>query len=144
MPGAEGQYGDLGKRFVARLIDGLLIGIPLGIVLSILGVGSFLQSFLTSLAALGYYGYMEGNMGATVGKNVMKLKVTAEGGMSMDKALRRNAFLAIGLVSGMPIIGFFAGLASLAAVIYIAVTISGDPKNQGIHDKFAGTSVVTV
>ena len=62
----------------------------------------------------------------------------------MDQAVRRNGWLAIGLVAIIPILGpFVSGLASLAAVILIAVGINGDTaRRQHWFDKFAGGTQV--
>jgi hypothetical protein len=59
----------------------------------------------------------------------------------MDEALRRNGWAALGIISGIPAIGWLFGLLELAAVIAIAVTISNDATRRGWHDKFANTSV---
>ncbi|MDN5895295.1 MAG: RDD family protein [Nocardioides sp.] len=154
-PHLAGAPGPLLDRFLARLIDGLIIGIPLAIVLGIvlngilgLGqVGSFLSSLIISAAAIGYYAVLESSNGRTIGKSIMKLQVAGPDGRppSMDQALRRNAWLALGMLSGVPFLGILTGLAELGLVIAIAVTIGGDKiARRGIHDTFAGTRVVKV
>ena len=73
----------------------------------------------------------------------MKLTVHgASGGKpTMEEALRRNAWAALGIISGLPALGWIFGLAELAAIIAIAVTISNDALKRGWHDKFANTTV---
>lgn len=154
--------GELGDRFLARLIDGVGLGIVYGIFFGILSaiflsgfsdsVGEVLifyifLSIITTLVNLGYYVYFESDRGATIGKQLMKLKVVGPDGTShptVEQAVRRNIFLAFGLASIVPIVGqFLGGLASLVAVIMIAVGINGDTaRRQGWHDKLAGGTQV--
>ena len=157
VPGVP-RPGELLDRFLARLIDGILLGVVFGIMSAIFS-GIFLTgltystgewllywlfvSVITVAISLAYFGYMESTRGATVGKQLLKLKVVGPDGVSnptMEQALRRNAFYAIQLAYIVPIIGaIFGGLAMLAAVIMIAVTINNDTVNrQGWHDRFAG------
>ena len=62
----------------------------------------------------------------------------------MQQAIMRSSFQALGLIGIVPIVGaFFGPLISLAAVIFIAVTINNDTVNrQGWHDHFAGGTKV--
>jgi uncharacterized RDD family membrane protein YckC len=90
---------------------------------------------------------MESSRGQTVGKIVMKLKVFGPDGVSnptMEQAVRRNIWLAAGLVSIVPLVGWWlGGLAQLGAVILILIGINGDPvKRQHWFDKFAGGTQV--
>ncbi|HEX9888084.1 MAG TPA: RDD family protein [Nitriliruptorales bacterium] len=136
----------LGKRFGARLLDGLIVGIPMWIVLAVLpGVspGGFVGGVLTGIAYLAYFVYLEGTSGQTLGKGLLHIKVTTGGApLSFDTAFKRNWWAGLSIFSGIPILGALVGLVSLAIVIYIAITISGDERNQGWHDKQAGTLVV--
>jgi uncharacterized RDD family membrane protein YckC len=150
--------GELVDRFLARLIDYVGLGIIYGVLYAVLA-GIFLNgltyspgewllfylffSVITTLISLGYFAYFESNQGATFGKQLMKLKVVGPDGTSnptMEQAVRRNIFLAFGLASIVPIAGAaLGGLASLIAVIMIAVGINSDTVNrQAWHDKFAG------
>jgi uncharacterized RDD family membrane protein YckC len=161
--GAPGQTpmgvrpGELIDRFLARLIDGIGLGIVFGILWGIFAAifisgyrsvgeallfGIFFYVITTALY-IGYYAFLESNQGATFGKQLLKLKVVGPDGVSnptMDQALRRNAFYAVGLVSIVPIVGFFLGpLAVIGVYVFIAVTINSDTvARQGWHDKFAG------
>ena len=143
-----GQPGNLLDRFLARLIDGIIVGIPYWVVYVILMsatsyfLGLFLAGIVLAVLALGYFGYMESNRGQTVGKQVMKLKTVGPDGQSnptMNEAVKRNIWYAFGIV---PILG---GLAELASVIVIAVNINSDPQRQHWFDKFAGgTKVIKI
>ena len=156
--------GELLDRFLAKLIDGVILGVVYGIIVGIVG-GALITGFrsgsevyfyyliigvLSSLLYLGYFGYMESNRGDTIGKMIMKLKVFGPDGVSkptLEQAIRRNIWVAAGLVSVVPVVGWWlGGLVQLGAVILIAVGINGDPaKRQHWFDKFAGgTQVVKV
>ena len=75
--------------------------------------------------------------GATPGKMILNLQVQgSSGNPTAEESLRRNAWLALGII---PILG---GLLQLAAVIYIAITISQAGDNRGWHDHFANTRVI--
>lgn len=164
-----GQPADLLPRFLARLIDMVLLAVVNGVLVGGLvlgaimgtgdGVGSSIapttgsdymvnvvSSVLTTAVVLGYFALMESGRGQTVGKMLLKLETRGPGGgrPTLEQALRRNAFLAIGLLGVIPFLGFIAGLLSLAAYVLIAVTISNNSATrQGWHDEFAGgTSVV--
>lgn len=128
----------LGVRFGARLIDGIITGIVSFVVgLAIPGDSMLIAGILGAIIALGYFVALETSNGATPGKQLLNLQVVgASGGNpTVEESLKRNIWLAFQVV---PILG---GLASLAAAIAIAVTISTNDENRGLHDQFAGTSV---
>ena len=149
-------------RFLAKFIDWLLVGIVLGVILVPLTIdiafsgagtgmnplgggfslGGIVSNLVTSGLALAYFALLESNRGQTVGKMLLKLKVVGPSGElpSLEEALKRNAYILVGIV---PVLG---GLAYLAAVIYIAVTINNDVQaRQGWHDGFAGgTRVIKI
>lgn len=153
-----GAPGDLLTRFLARFIDSILLGLAISIVFGALGLATFGLTqrggwFLTSLGTIlsaavvvGYFAFMESSRGQTIGKMVTKLRVEALDGQkpTMEQAVKRNLFNAISVISIVPLIGgFISGIGSLAAVIYIIVTINGDPvARRGWHDKFGGTRVI--
>jgi hypothetical protein len=58
----------------------------------------------------------------------------------MEQAARRSCYAAAYVLWIIPILGpIVGGLAQLALMIYIAVTLNSDvPEHQGWHDKFAG------
>ena len=169
--GGVGQPADLLPRFVARLIDFVLLGFVNALLVSVVVVGLIMgansgaatgwgmnngagfaanavSSVVSAAIALGYFALMESKRGQTLGKMIMKLETRGpDGGRpTMEQALRRNAFTAIGVLGIIPFFGFLAGLLSLAAVIMIAVTINKDTETRrGWHDDFAGgTTVVKI
>lgn len=162
-----GRPGELLDRFLARLIDGVLLAVVNVVIVSVIVVGAVMgesasgfsgaSSAIAGIVAavistaiyLGYFGYMESSRGQTVGKMVMKLQTMGpQGGHpTMEQAIRRNIFMAFGLAGIIPIIGgIIGGLAQLVAVIMIAVGINSDPvRRQAWHDRFAGgTAVVKI
>lgn len=159
--GAAGvpRPGELLNRFLARLIDHVILGVvyvPIYVVLSIIIYSGFSNSFgeyfifytlsgiLQAGIYLAYFTLLESNRGQTVGKMILKLRTYGPDGVSnptVQEAAKRNAYSALGVLSIVPFIGwFFLGWAApLAAIIFIAITLNSDqPNHQGWHDKFAG------
>jgi len=153
------QPGGLGARFLARLIDGILIGIVQGVVISavivngIMGsdnglfgaddyAGAAVSGVLGAILYVGYFAFMESSRGQTLGKMALSLHTQGpDGGLpTMEQAIRRNAWAGLGALAIIPVVGgLLGGLAELVIVILIAVGINGDPvARQGWHDKFAG------
>ncbi|NKX89272.1 RDD family protein [Nocardia coubleae] len=141
------QAGDLGTRLGARVIDGFIIGIPLGILNFVLGMALMDSPFLAGIIlwvimGIAYVGYNVGfevTQGTTLGKKLLGLRVVAPGGapkLTPEASLKRNIFLA-------PLaIYCLGGLVTTGLSIYIAVTINNDPNKQGWHDKLAGGTQV--
>jgi len=122
-------------RAIARIIDSFLIGIftlyAMGLVN--LDVG-FNAGVLSVAIVMGYFVLMESYAGRTIGKMILGLRTVGPdgGNPSLDMAFRRNIWYLLGI---LPYLG---GLAEVAAVIAVAVTISRSPTNTGWHDAFAG------
>ncbi|CAN5770850.1 hypothetical protein BH23ACT5_BH23ACT5_02730 [soil metagenome] len=155
-----GSPADLGTRFLARLIDGILLAIVGAVILVPLiigamfagantgfnpfggfGISSIVGAIITAALYVGYFAFMESRTGQTVGKMVLGLKTIGPDGNNptIEQAIKRNAWMALSII---PVLG---GLAQLAAAIYIAVTINSSPTNTGWHDEFAdGTSVIRI
>jgi uncharacterized RDD family membrane protein YckC len=158
------QPGGLLDRFLARLIDGVLLGvvsvlIDTVLLAGILGLsagtglgvgGSYAYAVIAAVIGtalnLGYFGYLESTRGQSVGKMALKLHVqTMAGGLpTFEQAVRRNIWLALPLLGIVPVLGgIVGGLAELAAVIMIAVGISNDPATRRPWtDKYAETRVL--
>ncbi|GAA1932737.1 RDD family protein [Nocardioides marmoribigeumensis] len=159
--------GELLDRFVARLIDHVLLGVVNAIIASILVVsiigldagngfgmigstgGSFAAAALISIIdvaiSLGYFAFMDSSQGRTIGKMVMKLRVVgASGGHpTVQESVKRNIWIAFGLAGIIPFLGIVGSLASLVAVILIAVGINKDTvARRPWTDELAGTRVV--
>lgn len=160
-PGQYGQAGAIGGvgapagagvRLVARIIDGLIVGIPVSIVNQILWIAApwplaLVVSLILAFASFAYFVYFETKQnGVTLGKKFLNLQVLgAHGGVpTTDESARRNAWMLLGVLVAIPVFIFplVLGLVYLGLVIAIGVTISNDPGKKGWHDKFAGTSVI--
>jgi uncharacterized RDD family membrane protein YckC len=167
VPTGVGQPADLMNRFLARLIDYVLLFVVNLVLVVVIVVGALMGAsagaFGTgggSLAAgvvaavlqaaiyLGYFAFLESRNGQTIGKMALKLQTQGPGGgaPTMEQALKRNAWVALGILGIVPIVGGFIGaVGQLVAVIMIAVTINNNPSRQGWHDKFAGgTRVIKI
>jgi uncharacterized RDD family membrane protein YckC len=168
-PGAVvGQPADLMTRFLARLIDYVILAVVGMVVVTVIVVGAIMgdsagfggfgatnfaagavSSVITAVIYVGYFAFMESSRGQTIGKMAMKLKVLGPDGRNptMAEAVKRNAWTGLGILGIVPFIGGpIGGLLQLAAVIYIAVTINNNvATRQGWHDEFAGgTKVIRI
>jgi uncharacterized RDD family membrane protein YckC len=142
-PPPHGQEpGGLGLRFLARLIDGILVNIVV-FVLSMFLVERDSWSLVTGLFSgvlvFGYFVLFEVTQGATPGKMLLGLSVRGPGNSPKPDAKQsaiRNAFTLLAVV---PYIGW---LLALIAYIVIAATINASPTKQGKHDELAGGTQV--
>ena len=156
--------GELLNRFLARLIDHVILGVvfvPIYIVLSAIIYSGFSNSFgeqfifYTLSAIIQAALYLGVLRVAGVEPRPDRRQDDHEAAhlrprrrQQPDDAARRvkrNAYSALGVLSIIPIIGwFFLGWAApLAAIIFIAITLNNDqPNHQGWHDKFAGGTQV--
>ncbi len=163
-PPATGRRpGELLDRFLARLIDSVLLFVVnlvilVPILIGALGIdgatgygmgGSFaagaLSAVLSTVIYLGYFGFMESSRGQTVGKMLMKLHVEGPGGgkPTLEQAIKRNAWMGLPILGIVPIVGgLIAAVGQLVAVIMIAVQINSDPEKRPWTDKFADTRVI--
>lgn len=117
-----------GKRFLAALLDGIIVGVVGTILGAILGGGAAGQALSTALG-LGYYIYFEGGQGATLGKKALGLRVVSTSGSS-PIGYGSAAVRYVGrIVSAIPLgLGYFWML--------------WDKDKQTWHDKMASTYVV--
>ncbi len=149
------RYVGFGRRFVAAIIDGIIVGVagqaimlPLGLVMGLstttmkasnanettqlmTGLGLLAISLVVSLIiqALYYGGLDVYKQGQTVGKMALGIRVITVSGVPITwkVALLRELF-------GKWISGFILGLGYLWVI--------WDPKKQAWHDKIANTYVV--
>jgi uncharacterized RDD family membrane protein YckC len=139
-PGGQ-EPGGLGLRFVARLIDGILVNI-VAFLLAI-AVSSMSNYWVTGLFSgvlmFLYFLAFETMQGWTPGKKLLGLSVHGPGGAAKPTAQQsaiRNVWTLLNIVP------FVGGLLTLIAVIVIAVTINSSPTKQGKHDELAGGTQV--
>ncbi|UBV12676.1 RDD family protein [Mycolicibacterium fortuitum] len=153
--GQQGQYGPggyrppygaqnpggLGRRWLARVIDGIIVEI----VAIILGFFTdslssiWVTGLFTGLLMFVYFVGLEVATGSTPGKKILGLAVRGPGGTpkpTAKESMIRNAFTLL------PIVPYVGGLLAVIAMIIIAVTISSSPTKQGKHDELAGGTQV--
>jgi len=139
------NYVGFWSRFIAALIDGIIVGIfyIIGLIIAfvlgiIIGGASddaggvvFLLSYgITMILAILYYPYMEASESqATIGKQMLGMKV-------VDLDGNRITFMKAFIRS--PIGKFLSGI-----ILYLGFLIIGfHSRKQGLHDMIAGTYVV--
>ena len=135
------EAGPLLSRFLARLIDGFIVGIVGSIVLFALNLQSSIAitGFFTGGLMFVYFVAFEVTQGWTPGKKILGLSVQGPAGApkpDLQQSAIRNAFTLL------PIIPFVGGLLGVIAIVVIAVTISSSPTRQGKHDELAGGTQV--
>lgn len=154
--GPQPTYAGFWIRLVARLLDGLVVGIPFGILFGVFAVGGgvfanntssssqdsqnaaaaavfgggFLLLYLIALVVqVGYWIYFWGTSGATLGMRLLHLRVVdADTGGPIGYARATVRFL-------MSIVN---GWACYIGWIWVAF----DPRKQGWHDKVANSVVL--
>jgi uncharacterized RDD family membrane protein YckC len=126
-------YASFFERFVAVLIDGILVGIASAVVSGVFGgSGKALGNLVTMVLSCSYYVYFISQRGATIGKLAMRLRVQNEAtGANLDvvSAILREVVGKF-LSSMVLLLGYFWML--------------WDPKKQCWHDKIAKSVVVKV
>lgn len=125
--GPSGPRADFGTRFVALLVDVVIIGVGVIILARILGRFGQVASLVAGLA---YFTYFEGSpSGQTLGKRVMNIRV-------------------VDIETGGPLGHFRALLRAVMLSVSILVCFIGclwmlwDRERQTWHDKVAGSVVV--
>lgn len=160
-------FSDTASRFVAYLIDLLLIGIVTGIFGELLGFGprtppladgstDFTQAFPTSaeytildlvIGGLYFIASWSGGRRATLGQRLFGIQVAnAFDGrpLSLEQAVRRwlgigEAVLLLGLI---PVLGPASSGLLLVWNIALLITTATSPTKQGLHDRLANSAVV--
>lgn len=137
--GAGLRPGGLGRRFWARFVDGVLVGI-VAFLLSWFVFDDNYPFLVTGLFSgaltFGYFILFEVTRGATPGKSMVGLAVRGPDGVSkptVKQSAIRNAFTLL-----TTLIPYLGGLVGFVAYVVIAVTISASPTKQGKHDELAG------
>lgn len=162
-----GGPADLRDRCLARVIDFGMLFVVSYVAVSLIIVGRFMDAdagllgigqdgsyagvvtpILVAAIYWGYFAVLESQTGWTLGKMLVGIQVRGPAGARppVRAALTRNAFTALGLLGLIPMVGgVLTGVAFLAGVAAIAVTIARSGTRQGWHDLVAGgTRVVKV
>ena len=127
------NYVGFWRRFAAALLDGLILGTVTFLLGPILrGVtGSVLLNIISLVIWIGYVVFYQSQMGQTLGKKVMGIKVVDANG---QKPSAITFFLRD--VVGKLVSGIILGIGYLFVI--------WDSKKQALHDKIASTYVVRV
>ena len=126
------EYADFGTRFVAALIDGILLWIAQfilsWIMIMIDPIGIFFGYFLSIALNATYYGLMESSESqASLGKMAMGIKV---GDSQGNRISFGNA------------VGRYFGKILSTLILFIGYLMAAwDDKSQALHDKLANTYV---
>ena len=123
------EYGGFWIRFVALLIDSLIMMVVSGILLLAFKDSDVLRNILNILINTVYYAYMESSVQqATIGKQLMNLKVTDEHyqRITIDRAIIR----------------YVCKIPSTIILMIGFIMAAFDSKKRALHDRLAKTYVV--
>ena len=154
-PAAGAGKADLAKRFIAALIDGIIIGIAGMIV----GFVPFIGGPIAGVLVGGYWLMRDGldldfADKRSIGKKVMKLRPIRLDGQPMDQStsMKRNIPLAIYAIGYflwiVPVAGHLISIPifMIGALINLmeAILVLTDAEGRRWGDKMAGTKVIEV
>ena len=119
----------VGKRAVAIIIDTIVMMILAWVLMMVFGMESAAPGLILFVFAIAYYVVMEVQMGATLGKMAMGLKVVKEGGEKVDwqASIIRNL---LRIIDG------------IAFYLVGAIVVWTSKKKQRLGDMVAHTLVV--
>jgi uncharacterized RDD family membrane protein YckC len=132
----QDQLTSVGTRFIAFLIDGIIVGIASGILTAIH------LSLVGALVGLAYFVYFWSTTGQTIGDQALKIKVVRTDGQPLsitNGALRYVLFIIGSIGQTVPVLGGIGGLLVLIGLLWAF----WDPYKQGWHDKLANTVVIS-
>ena len=126
----EMRYGGFWIRFVAKLVDGLLLTVVSGMLMFVAGFGrTFLPLRLAGLfIGIAYETFFIGNFGATLGKMVFGLKVVRSTGEKVSYGRAFGRYWAY-FVSGI-----------IFSIGYIMAAF--DSQKRALHDRICDTRVI--
>jgi uncharacterized RDD family membrane protein YckC len=133
-----GVPAEVGNRLVARIVDGLVIGL---VVVPLLLVGVLPQDGAGALL-IGLFGYVYGvvldGTGGTLGKRLLRMVVVGGDGRApgIGAGATRNLWMLTSLLPGL-----LGQSVAVAVSVVIAITIAQHPSDLGWHDRLAGTAV---
>jgi uncharacterized RDD family membrane protein YckC len=166
-------YGEVTGRFIAIIVDGILVVVVSGILQVVAGlvfgpaihltpvttdVGDINYATVLIGAVIGivvsfaYFVVLWTRQRATLGMRVLALEVVSDrdgGSLVTDRATLRwlvlfGPFALSQAFWPLPGIGQLIGLASIAWAAVLLVTTAMSPTRQGLHDRVAHTLVVKV
>jgi uncharacterized RDD family membrane protein YckC len=126
--GPSGPRAGFWRRFVAALLDGIIVGVVGSILGKILGGGGAADGIVV-LLGVAYYTYLEGSTGQTLGKKALGIRVidlSAGGSIGYGRAFIR----------------YIGRIVSFVAILLGYLWMLWDKEKQTWHDKFANSVVV--
>ena len=130
--GPSGPRAGFGRRLVAMLLDGIILGVVQGVIAAITDQG--VATGVGTLASIVYYTYFEGSAaGQTVGKRALGIRVVDFGG-GTDR----------GIGYGRAFIRWISRILSAIPCLLGYFWMLWDKEKQTWHDKLANTVVVPV
>jgi uncharacterized RDD family membrane protein YckC len=172
VPGAPGfVFATTTSRFVAYVVDAIIVGIIGAIIGAILGVSAYTAgaapggqlntgvTIVAGLIGLGfgflyYGGSWSGGRRATPGQRLFKIQVgNAFDGqpLTLVQALKRTAALTLASIVGIVVLAVSpssstyastAGLIGIVWALVLLITTASSDTRQGLHDRFANSAVV--
>ena len=145
------RYAGVGIRFGARMVDGLIFGIPFFVLMLLVMPGMLRQAragaarpmmfngtfMLAALAfALFYEVLFLRYRGATLGKMACGLKVVRGDGRSLDWGVSFGRYFMYNVViSAVPVVNWIL-------LITTAIMAGTDEQKRGLHDRVCDTRVI--
>jgi uncharacterized RDD family membrane protein YckC len=127
--GPSGPRSGFWRRFVAALVDGIILSVVAIILAAILGIEGNAYNGITTLLGVVYYTYLEGSTGQTLGKKALGIRVIdLSGGGSIG--------------FGRAFIRYIGRIVSAIALFLGYFWMIWDKEKQTWHDKFANSVVV--
>ncbi|MEV5569600.1 RDD family protein [Spirillospora sp. NPDC052269] len=142
--GEDGILAEPGQRLLARIVDTLIVGLPVVLVLrAVLPHDTADHWSPTSVASalLVYDAVQLALWGRTPGKRLAGVRVVTADGSRPDpaRAALRAAVYAVPIaLRPVPVLGLLAGI---LWVVNVATAFRG-PERRALHDRMAGTGVV--
>ena len=157
-------FSDTPSRFVAYVIDAILLGIVSSVITGALGTpasfsptgeiqytvttGDIIATILSvAVSAIYFVGFWSGGRRATLGQMLLKIQVgNAFDGkpLSVEQAVKRwiglGEFLSAFAIT-VAAAGVVTGIGLLWSIVLL-ITTATSPTKQGLHDRFANSAVV--
>jgi uncharacterized RDD family membrane protein YckC len=145
--GGEAVIAEPSQRVVARLVDTLIVGVPVATVASELFPRQTAQTVVAPIAFAALFFVYEAVQvilwGRTIGKRLTGIKIVSADGRPLRayQTLARTAIYALPPAARpLPVLNVFAALFWIADVLLV---FEGTQR-QALHDRVAGTLVVDV
>jgi uncharacterized RDD family membrane protein YckC len=142
------EPASLGKRFIALIIDSLIIWVVADVLARLLGVKpdglqviSIEYELITVGFALVYAGYFLSTSGQTLGKKLLSIKVVTADGSNptlVNAVLREAVMVATSILRSLGLASMIFSIIPLVDIFWVFT----NAKKQALHDVVAKTYVV--